>query len=121
MESISECSNALVKVCEKYSPKVRYEKETYKLFATYQDKRAEVVWPSKLNEIFFDFWDSEERIFSDSVELYQEDELAANIPDYIGDVLYSFFEHETRLQTGDKPLKIQGLLFKKEGEWQTIF
>jgi hypothetical protein len=121
MKSIGECNSALLKVCEKYSPKLCYEKEIYKLFVTYQNKQAEVVWPSKLKEIFFDFWDSEGRIFSDSVELYNDGESAANIPGYIGDVLHNFFEHETRLQTSGKLLKIKGLLFKKDDEWQTIF
>ncbi len=111
----------LLTVCEKYSPAICCEKEVYKILMTYKNKRAEVIWPSKLREVFFDFWDSEERIFSDSVEFYSKDEPITNMPIYIGNVLTNFFEHQTRLQQSGGWLKIEELLFEKDGRWQTVF
>ena len=120
MERDIKLENNLVNSLSSYAPRIGRDKEAYMLEASYKNKRALVVWPYPLMEIFFDLWDNNKKIFSESLEFY-ENENKEELAEYLIKILKNYFDHETRVETEGKLLKRQELQFKNGDEWVSVF
>ncbi|MGD9170519.1 MAG: hypothetical protein PVI97_10740 [Candidatus Thiodiazotropha sp.] len=120
MERKPELERDLLGLLSAYSPAIEVENDAYQLSVLLAAKRAEVVWPYPLHEVFFDFWEGESKVLSESFEFY-EGESDAELIEYLCSVLSRFLTNNTRLQTQGKLLKTTELQYQQGGVWQSVF
>jgi hypothetical protein len=120
MQLNEEIENSLLSSLVRFLPKLTVERNAYKLVSTFETKCVEVIWPHPLKEVFFDFLDSGEKIYSDSIE-FSEDERAIDISEYLVKVIENFLLHETRLDEVGVVFKSRELKFSNDRGWQSIF
>jgi hypothetical protein len=120
MERDKKLESDLITSLASYAPRISWEKDAYMLETSYKNKRALVVWPYPLMEVFFDLWENNKKIFSESFEFY-ENETNEELVEYLVNILKNYFDHETRVETEGKLFKHQELQFKKGDEWVSVF
>jgi hypothetical protein len=103
-----------------YNPVLELEGDAYKLHLNQGDKRIKVTWPYPLMEVYFDFWDGETIIFSESFEFY-ENETHEELAEYLVDVAKKYLTNQTRTITIGKFLKRKELQFNDGSEWSPVF
>ena len=120
MERDKNIEKELLTSLSGYEPTINWEKDAYNLKLEYKNKSTKVVWPYPLMEVFFDFWEGNKKIFSESFEFY-ENETNEELVEYLLEISNNFFSNETRIETFGKLLKRNELQFKKGEEWVSVF
>lgn len=105
---------------EGFAPVLTHGDSAYELEASHGEKRAKVIWPVLLPELFFEFYRGEALLFSDSAEFYEGEALKEMAEEAIR-VVAKFLGHETRLWEAGRLLKRRELQYEKDGEWRSIF
>lgn len=103
-----------------YNPVLELEGDAYKLRLNQGDKHIKVTWPYPLMEVYFDFWDGETIVFSESFEFYEK-ETDEELAEYITDVAKKYLTNQTRIITIGKLLKRKELQFNDGSEWISVF
>jgi hypothetical protein len=120
MERKPEIERELLGILGAFSPSIEVENDAYQLSVSLAAKRAEVVWPYPLHEVFFDFWEGDSKVLSESFEFY-EGESDSELVEYLCSVLNRFLANNTRLQTHGMLLKTTELQYQQGGVWQSVF
>jgi hypothetical protein len=120
MDRKPELERELLELFSAFSAKIEIAKEAYQLSVCHGSKRAEVVWPYPLHEVYFDLWDGQSKVLSESFEFY-EGEPDSELVEYLGVVLDRFFNHPTRVQVQGRLLKRKDLQYQQGGVWCSIF
>lgn len=103
-----------------YSPRLSWENNAYRLKAGKAVMNVEVVWPYPLMEVYFDFTEKEEKVFSESVEFY-EGESNSELAEYIVHVVRRFLDNPARIEKLGILLKRTELQVSKDGKWINVF
>ena len=120
MDRKPEIERELLGLLRAFSPIIYVANDAYQLSVSSAAKRVEVVWPYPLHEVFFDFWDGDSKILSESFEFY-EGESDHEFIEYMCAVLNRFLNNSIRLYVQDKLFKITELQFSQGGVWQPVF
>ena len=64
MDRKPELEKKLLDLFIEFSPKVEEANDAYQLSVSFGTKRAEVVWPYPLHEVFFDFWEGDSKVIA---------------------------------------------------------
>ena len=116
----SKIETLLLDRMNEFNPKLSFENDAHKLIVSLDDKRAEIVWPNPIMEVFFDFWEDEEKVFSESLEYYDGE----NVNEVVNDIHESisrFLLNSTRLVKKGLILKITEFQYKKGDVWISVF
>lgn len=105
---------------EGLAPVLSHSESAYELEASHGAKRAKVIWPVPLPQLFFEFYEGEALLFSDSAEYYAGETLKEMAEEAIR-VVGNFLSHETRLLKVGRLLKRPELQYEKDREWRSIF
>ncbi|MEW8029834.1 MAG: hypothetical protein AB2792_09640 [Candidatus Thiodiazotropha sp.] len=120
MERKPELEGELLGLLSAFSPTIAVKNDAYQLSVSLAAKRAEVAWPYPLHEVFFDFWEADRKVLSESFEFY-EGESDSELIEYLCSVLNRFLANSTRLQTQGKLLKTTELQYQQGDVWQSVF
>ena len=120
MERKPELEEELLGLLSAFSPTIEVDNDAYQLSVSLASKRAEVIWPYPLYEVFFDFREGNRKVLSDSFEFY-EGESDSELVEYLCSVLNRFLANNTRLQIQGKLLKTTELQYQQGGVWQSVF
>lgn len=110
----------LLEVLADFEPALSVENGAHRIAATKHPKSALVVWPYSLAEVFLDFSDHGEVVFSESVEYYDEEPREEQLKD-IARVLRNFLLNETRVSTVGRLLSRSELQFRQGDKWISVF
>ena len=105
---------------KEFSVQLSCSGETYTLKAAISEKSIKVTWPHPLMEVFFDFVEHGNVIFSESVEFY-ENETQNELRDYLIYVVKRFFNLPTRIESIGRFPKRKELQVKESEQWSSIF
>ena len=118
--SEEEIRSALSSFTDLYSSEVEKTDSAFKITLKNQSKKILITWPIDISEVFFDFFDNEEKIFHEWLECMEVNdknifiEFAISIPK-------KYLEHETKVITEGKLLKIKKLVYFSGHCWVDIF
>jgi hypothetical protein len=110
----------VLETLREFEPTLVAGNEAYRVSATHQAKGALVVWPLLVSEVFIDFSDRGEVVFSESIEYYDEEPREEQLRD-IAQVLRNFFLNETRVASVGRLLRRTELQFRSANEWFSVF
>jgi hypothetical protein len=110
----------LLETLAEFEPTLVAGKDTYRVYATHHAKGVLVVWPHLLSEVFIDFSDRGEVVFSESVEYYDGEPREEQLRD-IAQVLRNFFLNETRVASVGRMLRRTELQFCCANRWVSVF
>lgn len=120
MERKPELEKELLRLLSTFSPAIGVAKDAYQLSVSSSTKRAEVIWPYPLHEVFFDFWEGNTKILSESFEFY-EGESDSELVEYLYSVLNRFLTNNVRFHAQGKFLKTRELQYQQGGVWKSVF
>ncbi|MCX2835088.1 hypothetical protein [Microbulbifer thermotolerans] len=120
MDRKPDLERKLLETLSAFSPKIEVAKDAYQLSVSLHTKRAEIVWPYPLHEVFFDFWEEDCKVLSESFEFY-EGESDSELVEYLGSVLNRFFSNTVRVYVQGKLFKTKELQYQQGGLWQPVF
>jgi hypothetical protein len=110
----------LLEALANFEPTLTAGNEAYRVSATHHAKHALMVWPLLLSEVFIDFSERGEVVFSESVEYYDKEPREEQLRD-IAQVLRNFFLNETRIATVGGLLRRTELQFHLADQWVSVF
>lgn len=103
-----------------FSPTLVASEAVYELVASQGAKRVVLVWPLTAQERFFDFYEGATRLFSESVEYYENETLAVQVQE-AARVVRNFLGHESRIVEVGGAFKHAELQCRREAEWISVF
>jgi hypothetical protein len=110
----------LLKSLTQHNQAVTAEENAYRLRFNRDSKLVEVLWPNQGNEVFFDFMNREELLFSESVEYY-ENETGLQQAEDIARVVQNFLIDEVKVAEAGLLLKRRELQSYRSGKWLSVF
>ena len=120
MERDTAVENELNSALKEFSVQLTCSGEAYTLKAAKSEKSIEINWPHPLMEVFFDFVENGNVIFSESIEFY-ENETQKELRDYLIYVVKRFFNLPTRIESIGRLPKRTELQVKESEQWSSIF
>lgn len=120
MDRKPELEREILDLLSGFAPRIEVAEDAYQLSVSFDAKRAEVVWPYPLHEVFFDFWEGDRKVLSESFEFY-EGESDSELFEYLGSVLNRFLTNTIRVHVQGKFLKTTELQYQQGGVWQPVF
>jgi hypothetical protein len=86
-----------------YSSNLSWENESYKLIVFKSEKTVEITWPYPINEVYFDFFENENKIFTEWVEFYADESLSEQCK-HISYIAKRYLDLPCRIDTSGKLL-----------------
>ncbi|ADZ92005.1 hypothetical protein Marme_2778 [Marinomonas mediterranea MMB-1] len=120
MDRKPELERELLDLLSTFSPTIEVANDAYQLSVSLAAKRAEVVWPHPFHEVFFDFWEGDRKVLSESFEFY-EGESDTELIEYLSSVLDRFLTNAIRVQVQGKFLKTTELQYQQGDVWNSVF
>lgn len=120
MESKPELKRELLGLLSAFSPTIGVVNDAYHLSVSSGEKRAEVLWPYPLHEVFFDFWEGDSKVLSESFEFY-DGESNSELIEYLCSVLNRFLTNTIRVHVQGNLLKTTELQYQQGGVWHSVF
>lgn len=120
MDRKLELERELLGLLSAFSPTIDVANDAYQLSVSSAAKRAEVVWPYPLHEVFIDFWDRDKKVLSESFEFY-EGESDHDLIECLCSILNRFLNNSIRLHVQGELFKTTVLQYKQGGVWQPVF
>ncbi len=110
----------LVKSLSSFSPTLKAQDEAYEMQCERSPKAVTVLWPNQVGEVFFDFMEDGELLFSQSVEHYG-DEVGAEEATDVARTVENFLLSEIRVtEVGWFP-KRKELQYLCGEKWRSVF
>ncbi len=110
----------LLKSLAQHNPAVSAEENAYRLRFARDLKLVEILWPNQGSEVFFDFMNSEELLFSESIEYYEKETGMEQAED-VARVVQNFLLNEVKVAEAGLLLRRRELQSYRSGKWLSVF
>ncbi len=120
MTQYTEIDNLLRQTLGDQLVSLKWKDQACKIVIEKSGKQLEITWAYPLLEAYFDFYEKQEKIFHDWIEMY-DGETNSEMCQYIKYVSQRFFNMPSRLETNGKIMKVQTIEVFDGNKWENVF
>ena len=99
---------------------LEWDNDSYKMLIVNADKSINVSWPYPLQETYFDFHEGKQKVFHESIEMY-DGETHSEMIEYIKYLTHRFLNMTTRINSNGAMMKTQTLEVFDGTKWESVF
>jgi hypothetical protein len=103
-----------------YSTNLEWDEWLYTIVVTKRSKQIKVEWAYNVNEVYFDFFENDTKIYKDWADFFAG-ETTSEIFNYVKFLVNRFINLPSRVITQGKWLKTTNLEVCENGKWEDIY